>query len=76
MGELKFVESGTFRQVARRTDSEITPPQVGRVIELAGARWRVVGTALNPNRSNCQLAFVEFVSTSDAAGKVAGDRRR
>jgi len=69
------LEAGTFREVARPADG--VAAALGDVITLAGARWRVVGTAPNPNRPGERLVFVERVDPPPADGPstpVRGDR--
>jgi hypothetical protein len=75
MGQLKFVESGTFRHVARPMDAGDTSVLVGRVVSLRGDYWRIVGAAPNPNRPDDLMVFVERTSLPSTAPAPAVKRR-
>ena len=59
MAASKFLENGTFREVARAADAGDAEVALGAVVVLGGVRWCVVGTAPNPNRPGERLVFVE-----------------
>jgi len=70
MAASKFLEAGTFREVARAADGSGVDAALGDVLTLGDVRWRVVGTAPNPNRPGDRLVFVERVDPPPADGPL------
>jgi hypothetical protein len=68
MAASKFLEYRTLREVARAADDDAVEAALGDVLVLGDARWRVVGTAPNPNRPGERLVFVERVDRPPTAG--------
>jgi hypothetical protein len=73
---VKFVEAGSFRQLASTTVGNGIALRIGTVVELGGLTWRIVGGAANPNRSGDTLVFVEPLPSQPVPPRSRDDRRR
>jgi len=58
---VKFIESGTFREILAPVEGDSVEVTLGAKITLLGEGWRIVGVIPNPNRPDDRLVFVERV---------------